>query len=217
MQAAVIGVPDTRLGEEVAVVVVLRTGATTTADELRIFTRAHLAAYKYPRQVWLLDELPTGPSGKILKRAITPPATEKVTFLTVQPLSPVEVSQHRSQHTRSQQMFTYTSADGVTIYVHNWAPARPRARGVVQIAHGMGEHAARYAHLAERLFAAGYVVYAADQRSHGHSIAGTPGDLGPDGWKRSRPARQADPGPRGPPVLHHGRRSRSTQRRPEAE
>jgi len=79
-------------------------------------------------------------------------------------------------------MFTYPSADGTTIYVHTWAPARPQVRGVIQIAHGMGEHAARYAHLAERLVAAGYVVYAADQRGHGHSIAGTPGDLGPDGW-----------------------------------
>jgi len=79
-------------------------------------------------------------------------------------------------------MFTFTSADGLTIHVHTWAPSRPRVRGVVQIAHGMGEHAARYAHLAERLVAEGYVVYAADQRGHGHSIAGTPGDLGPDGW-----------------------------------
>ncbi|WP_406229446.1 alpha/beta fold hydrolase [Nocardia sp. NBC_01009] len=79
-------------------------------------------------------------------------------------------------------MFTYTSADGLTIHVHSWTPDRPQVRGIVQIAHGMGEHAARYAHLAERLTGHGYAVYAADQRGHGLSISGTPGELGPDGW-----------------------------------
>ena len=35
--------------------------------------KANVAAYKYPRHVWLVDELPKGPTGKILKREITPP------------------------------------------------------------------------------------------------------------------------------------------------
>ncbi|WP_328476718.1 long-chain fatty acid--CoA ligase [Streptomyces sp. NBC_00377] len=71
--AAVVGVPHTRLGEEIAAAVVLRPGARATPDELREFVKSRVAAYKYPREVWLVDTLPTGPSGKILKREITAP------------------------------------------------------------------------------------------------------------------------------------------------
>ncbi len=79
-------------------------------------------------------------------------------------------------------MFTFASnADGTTIHVHEWAPAGA-PRGIVQLSHGMGEHAARYAHLAQTLAAAGFAVYADDHRGHGHSIAGAPGDLGKGGW-----------------------------------
>ncbi|MDX3727109.1 long-chain-fatty-acid--CoA ligase [Streptomyces caniscabiei] len=72
--AAVVGVPHARLGEEIAAAVVLRPGAHATPDELREFVKDRIAAYKYPREVWLMDSLPTGPSGKILKREITAPA-----------------------------------------------------------------------------------------------------------------------------------------------
>ncbi|WP_019634081.1 alpha/beta fold hydrolase [Actinomadura atramentaria] len=78
-------------------------------------------------------------------------------------------------------MFTFTSTDGVEVHVHVWEPTG-EPRGVVQIAHGMGEHAARYAHLAERLAAAGYAVYAGDHRGHGRTLTGEPGHLGADGW-----------------------------------
>jgi long-chain acyl-CoA synthetase len=44
------------------------------ADDIRAFVRERVAAYKYPRVVWFLDELPKGPTGKILKREIKPPA-----------------------------------------------------------------------------------------------------------------------------------------------
>jgi long-chain acyl-CoA synthetase len=71
--AAVIGVPDERLGEEVAAAVVLRAEKTATPDELREFTKERLAAYKYPRRIWLADALPLGPSGKVLKREIAVP------------------------------------------------------------------------------------------------------------------------------------------------
>ncbi|MGW1796969.1 long-chain-fatty-acid--CoA ligase [Streptomyces sp. NPDC001984] len=71
--AAVIGVPDERLGEEVAAAIVLRPGAEETAAQLQEFVRDRVAAYKYPRRVWLTDALPMGPSGKILKREITAP------------------------------------------------------------------------------------------------------------------------------------------------
>jgi len=70
LEAAVIGVPHDTLGEEVAAVVVPRAGATPDADELRAYVRERVAAYKYPRRIAFVDELPKGPTGKILKRAI---------------------------------------------------------------------------------------------------------------------------------------------------
>ncbi len=70
-EAAVIGIPHEMLGEEVAAVVTLKPGASASPDELREHVRSQLAAYKYPRQVWITNELPHGDTGKILKRAIT--------------------------------------------------------------------------------------------------------------------------------------------------
>ncbi|MFE1232035.1 long-chain fatty acid--CoA ligase [Streptomyces sp. NPDC059442] len=69
-EAAVIGVPHPALGEEVAAAVALRPGAEATADELRDFVRERIAPYKYPREVMLLETLPKGATGKILKREI---------------------------------------------------------------------------------------------------------------------------------------------------
>ncbi|NIH81739.1 long-chain-fatty-acid--CoA ligase [Amycolatopsis viridis] len=69
-EAAVIGVPHPTHGQEVAAAVALKPGATTTADDLRDYVKERVAAYKYPRQVWLVPELPKGPTGKILKREI---------------------------------------------------------------------------------------------------------------------------------------------------
>ena len=67
--AAVIGIPDPVLGEEVAAVVHTAPGATVTEDELREHVRARLAAFKVPTRIWFLDEpLPRNPAGKILKR-----------------------------------------------------------------------------------------------------------------------------------------------------
>jgi long-chain acyl-CoA synthetase len=73
LEAAVIGTPDPSMGEEVAAAVVLRPGAEASADEIRSFVKERVAAYKYPRQIWFTDELPKGPTGKILKREITVP------------------------------------------------------------------------------------------------------------------------------------------------
>jgi long-chain acyl-CoA synthetase len=72
-EAAVIGVPHETLGEEVGAAVALKAGADATPDELRDFVKQRVAAYKYPRHVWLVDALPKGPTGKILKREIAPP------------------------------------------------------------------------------------------------------------------------------------------------
>src|SRR5690606_10193236 len=69
-EAAVIGVPHPTHGEEVAAAVALRRDATATAEELRAFVKSRVAPYKYPRVVWLVDDLPKGPTGKILKREI---------------------------------------------------------------------------------------------------------------------------------------------------
>ncbi|QLY32695.1 alpha/beta fold hydrolase [Nocardia huaxiensis] len=79
-------------------------------------------------------------------------------------------------------MATFTSSDGTIIHVREWLPTDREPIGIVQIAHGMGEYAARYSHLAERLAEHGYAVYAPDHRGHGHSVAARPGDLGANGW-----------------------------------
>ena len=73
-EAAVIGIPHAELGEEVGAAVALKPGAEVTESEIRDYVKANVAAYKYPRHVWFVDELPKGPTGKILKRAIEPPA-----------------------------------------------------------------------------------------------------------------------------------------------
>jgi len=72
-EAAVIGIPHAELGEEVGAAVALKPGAAATPEELRAFTRERVAAYKYPRHVWLVAELPKGPTGKILRREVRPP------------------------------------------------------------------------------------------------------------------------------------------------
>jgi long-chain acyl-CoA synthetase len=74
LEAAVIGVPHAALGEEVAAAVTLRPGRQATPDELRDWVKQRVAAYKYPRHVWLADALPKGATGKILKREIVLPA-----------------------------------------------------------------------------------------------------------------------------------------------
>ena len=73
LEAAVVPVPHPLLGEDVGAAVVLRDGAQADAKELRFFVRDEIAAYKYPRQVWFVDSLPKGPTGKVLKREIRVP------------------------------------------------------------------------------------------------------------------------------------------------
>jgi len=68
--SAVIGVPDDRVGEEVAAVVMLKPGAEATADEITAFVKERVAGDKYPRILRIVGDLPLGPTGKVLKRAI---------------------------------------------------------------------------------------------------------------------------------------------------
>ena len=72
-EAAVIGIPHADLGEEVAAAVKLKPGKTATPAELRSFVRERVAPYKYPRHVWIVADLPKGPTGKILRREVQPP------------------------------------------------------------------------------------------------------------------------------------------------
>jgi long-chain acyl-CoA synthetase len=66
-EAAVVGTPHAELGEDVAAFVTLRPGARADADELVAFCRERLAAFKYPRRVSIVTELPKGATGKVLK------------------------------------------------------------------------------------------------------------------------------------------------------
>ena len=68
--AAVIGVPDELYGEEVAAFVVLKDGSEVAQEELIAFCREHLADFKCPKTVYLVDDIPKGPTGKLLKREL---------------------------------------------------------------------------------------------------------------------------------------------------
>ncbi|MEU4317619.1 long-chain fatty acid--CoA ligase [Nocardia fluminea] len=69
-EAAVIGIPDERLGEEVHAVVALKPDSVADPGDIIDFCRQRLAAYKYPRAIRIINELPKGPSGKILKQEL---------------------------------------------------------------------------------------------------------------------------------------------------
>ena len=73
-EAAVVGVPHPEWGEEIGAAVVLEPGAEAAPEEISAWVRERIAAYKYPRVVWFMEELPKGPTGKILKREIDVPA-----------------------------------------------------------------------------------------------------------------------------------------------
>jgi long-chain acyl-CoA synthetase len=70
-EAAVVGIPSDRTGEAVKAFVVLEAGATAlTPDDLRTHTHGHLARYKCPAEIEMVDELPHGPGGKLLRRSL---------------------------------------------------------------------------------------------------------------------------------------------------
>jgi long-chain acyl-CoA synthetase len=86
LEAAVVGRPDPRLGEEIQAFVVLRRDSGQSAEDVREWVKERIAAYKYPREIHLVDALPKGPTGKIHKqtlrdsaRAAVPPATSVTT------------------------------------------------------------------------------------------------------------------------------------------
>jgi len=73
-EAAVLGVPHDQWGEEIGAAVVCHEGEEVSPEEVSEYVKERIAAYKYPRIVWFLDDLPKGPTGKILKRTIDIPA-----------------------------------------------------------------------------------------------------------------------------------------------
>lgn len=81
--------------------------------------------------------------------------------------TPAETAGHASH-------FTFTAEDGHELFVHAWRPDG-EVKAVVQIVHGMAEHAGRYAELARALNAKGIAVYGNDHRGHGKSLA--PGQI----------------------------------------
>ena len=71
VEAAAIGVDDDRFGQRLKAFVVVRDGMSLTEDEVRAYVRENLAAYKVPREVVFLDELPRNSTGKVLKRTLS--------------------------------------------------------------------------------------------------------------------------------------------------
>jgi long-chain acyl-CoA synthetase len=69
-EAAVIGIPHDELGEEICAVVAFKAGQSATEEEIQAHAKGGVAAYKYPRHIVIIDELPKGPTGKIMKREI---------------------------------------------------------------------------------------------------------------------------------------------------
>jgi long-chain acyl-CoA synthetase len=69
-EAAVIGMPDALMGEEVLAFIVLKPGQSATADEVIAFCQGKLAKYKCPREIRFVDALPKSPVGKILRKEL---------------------------------------------------------------------------------------------------------------------------------------------------
>jgi alpha-beta hydrolase superfamily lysophospholipase len=65
---------------------------------------------------------------------------------------------------------TFRTPDGISIHVYHWTPDGGEVRGIIQIAHGLAEHAARYERFAEACTARGFAVVANDHRGHGKSV-----------------------------------------------
>jgi alpha-beta hydrolase superfamily lysophospholipase len=97
--------------------------------------------------------------------------------------------------TAARQDHTFTDAFGVVIHYYQWKVGKPK--GIVQLSHGLGEHAGRYETVAQELVGAGYSVYANDHRGHGQTglqqwggDASKLGRLGPGGIRGTVAAAQ---------------------------
>ena len=70
VEAAVIGVDDEKFGQRLDAYVVLQPGAAATPDDLKQHVKQHLAGYKVPRELVVLDDLPRNDTGKVMKRQL---------------------------------------------------------------------------------------------------------------------------------------------------
>ena len=70
MEVGVAGIPDAKSGEAVKAWIVLKDGEESSLEEIREYCKQHLAAYKVPKQVEFLDELPKSTVGKIMRREL---------------------------------------------------------------------------------------------------------------------------------------------------
>jgi alpha-beta hydrolase superfamily lysophospholipase len=110
---------------------------------------------------------------------------------------------HVQAETITSTEFRFTSADGLSVACNRWTGHSP-ARGVVQIAHGMGEHIGRYVGVIEALVSGGLTVYGNDHRGHGRTASSAKdlGDFGKGGFdllvadmrQLSRIAKDENPG-----------------------
>jgi len=82
----------------------------------------------------------------------------------------------------AEDTFWFEGGDGTKLFAYRWLPDKP-VRGVLQIAHGMGEHALRYRAPLQPLLDAGIAIYANDHRGHGRTSPDALGDFGPGGFK----------------------------------
>jgi alpha-beta hydrolase superfamily lysophospholipase len=81
----------------------------------------------------------------------------------------------------SEEEFRFSGADGTSIFCYRWLPSKP-VRGVLQVSHGMGEHALRYREPLQPLIEAGIAIYANDHRGHGRTSPDSLGDFGSGGF-----------------------------------
>lgn len=72
-----------------------------------------------------------------------------------------------------EEVYKLKGYEGVSLHVYKWVPENADIKGIVQIAHGMAEHGARYRYFAEKLCDNGYIVYANDHRGHGKTAEKT--------------------------------------------
>ncbi|CAN5693151.1 FadD3 family acyl-CoA ligase [soil metagenome] len=80
-QVAVIGVPDERMGETGTAFVIARASRKVTPEDVIAFSRAHMANYKVPRHIYIVDDLPLNASGKVLKNELRSRAAARVAAL----------------------------------------------------------------------------------------------------------------------------------------